>query len=179
MKRLVIATALLFSASVSASAGTVDVQAIQSYLHAIVQKENRYDADHTVMMKTFFSVGDGKTYSNHYLRDLMSNCENDLLNIEMMEAPPLHNATAQDFINQAQTENRAYAANADHRIIHQFFSIGPNYSITRYMRDASIEDAKGSSYTHRAITDTMGALAAEGLSRSQVMTVMRDSISRP
>lgn len=178
MKRLVIATALLFSASVSASAGTVDVQAIQSYLHAIVQKENRYDADHTVMMKTFFSVGDGKTYSNHYLRDLMSNCENDLLNIEMMEAPPLHNATAQDFINQAQTENRAYAANAD-RIIHQFFSIGPNYSITRYMRDASIEDAKGSSYTHRAITDTMGALAAEGLSRSQVMTVMRDSISRP
>ena len=72
----------------------------------------------------------------------------------------------------------AYAANAD-RIIHQFFSIGPNYSITRYMRDASIEDAKGSSYTHRAITDTMGALAAEGLSRSQAMTVMRNSISRP
>ena len=66
-------------------------------------------------------------------------------------------------------------ANAD-KILQQFFSIGQNYSLQDYMRDAALEDAKGSGYTQKAITDMRRALESEGIRRGQAYAIMQKAV---
>jgi hypothetical protein len=71
--------------------------------------------------------------------------------------------------------NRAYAANAD-KILQQFFSIDQNYSLQDYMRDAALEDAKGSGYTQKAIKDMRRALKSEGIRRGPAYAIMQKAV---
>lgn len=158
-----------------AHASTQDVNAISGYIHAVTVGETGYDADHTIMMHAFFSVIRGAHPTNRYLRSLISHTENDLTNLEMLQAPRLSNATAEDFLQNAAIYNQAYAANAD-KILQQFFSIGQNYSLQDYMRDAALEDAKGSGYTQKAIKDMRGALESEGIRRGQAYAIMQKAV---
>ena len=155
-----------------AHASTQDINAIDGYIHAVTAGENGYDADHATMMHALFSVIGGAHPTNRYLRRLISQTENDLIHLEMLEAPHLSNATAEDFLQSAAIYNQAYAANAD-KILQQFFSIGQNYSLQSYMRDSALEDAKGSGYTQKAIKDMRMALESEGIHRGQAYAIMQ------
>jgi hypothetical protein len=155
-----------------AHASTQDISAIDGYIHAVTVGENGYDADHATMMHALFSVVGGAHPTNRYLRSLISQTENDLTKLKMLQAPRLSNATAEDFLQSAAIYTQAYAANAD-KILQQFFSVGQNYSIQSYMRDSAIEDAKGSGYTQKAIKDMRMSLESEGIRRGQVYAIMK------
>ena len=177
MKRInAYVTAVIFTLWGGAThASTQDISAIDGYIHAVTVGENGYDADHATMMHALFSVVGGAHPTNRYLRSLISQTENDLTKLEMLQAPRLSNAAAADFLQSAAIYNQAYAANAD-KILQQFFLIGQSYSVHDYMRDAALEDAKGSGYTQKAIKDVRGALESEGLHRSQAYAVMQRAV---
>lgn len=157
------------------SANQSDIDAIKHYIHSVSVGENEFDSDHVIMMRSLFSVLNSEKPSNKYLNSTIDKCRMDLKYLDLIQSPHLNNSVAQRFINQARRENLFYSNNAE-KIMNQFFSIGPNYSLESYLRDSSDEDKKGSGYTLDGLKYTLSALSAEGLNKQQAIAAIQDSV---
>lgn len=174
MNRSIIALAVLCfpAVALAGSYQAADAQAIEGYLHHVIVLENRFGRDNAAMFQEMTSTITGNHVTNAELRSIISQSKAALEDIEMLTPPRLHDAQAAAAVQTANSYFRAYGANAD-RELHQFFQIGPGYSLGHYMRDADMDNARGTHLTHRAIKYVLLACAAIGLNRQQTYVLMQ------
>ena len=149
-----------------------DAQAIEGYLHRVIVLESRFGRDNATMFQEMTGAMTGNHVTNAELRSIISRSKAALENIEMLNPPRLHDAQAASAVQSANSYIRAYGANAD-RELHQFFQIGPSYSPDHYMRDADMDNARGTRLTHHAIKYVLLACAAIGLNRQQTYALVQ------
>lgn len=131
-----------------------------------------YDQEYAIMSNEVAEAITNKNVTNTQLRYIISRCRGTLTDIEMINSPHLYDSAASIDIRTANDYVRAYGANTD-REFHQFFRIGPGYSVGQFMRDKLLENVHGTHLTHRAIKYVLFALATISLNKEQTFGFVR------